>query len=500
MPEEPAASVLLPPELLSTWFRVVPGRRTVRNVIEEIERCLVELDNCVERQLNAIIHHPKYQQMEAAWRGLEYLVSQTPVPEGRQELNSPPVRILIYSVTWDDLADDLTGAIEFDSSYLFRRVYTEHYGQAGGQPIGLLIGNYELEPNQTTCDVLEAISSVAAAAFCPFVTGVSPEFWGVSSFAELQHPDLIRLASHPPRIPQAAWDALRRREDTRFIGLAVPRVLLRRPYGNQSYGWVKSGHMSLLRFKEDSAAPDCSGLLWGTAAWTFGEVAIREYIQSRWFGEMLAVEALPGETSYADPEMLPHGMVVGLAQTSFSSDRESLQPKPSSDLFIDESLEQLFIELGFLALSRCPGGPFSAFYSAPSLQISKVYDRQQATENAKLSASLDAMLCVSRFAHYLKLIGRNWLGSLTSAEEIEESLHNWLMEYVSNDSAADADPERRAESPLTDASVKVAADPGKHGAFKCQIHLRPRLTPDGLVASIRLTTDLISPDAASSQL
>jgi type VI secretion system ImpC/EvpB family protein len=203
--------------------------------------------------------------------------------------------------------------------------------------------------------------------------------------------------------------------------------------------------------------------------------------------------------SNADPEMIPHGIVVGLAQTSFLSDPEGLQPKPSTDLFIDESQEQLLVDQGFLALSRCPGGPFSAFYAAPSLQVSKIFDRRQATENAKLSSTLDAMLCVSRFAHYLKVLGRSWLGTFASADDIERTVHNWLMQHVGN-SSSDISAENRAIWPLTEAAVKVVEDPGATGAFKCQIHLRPRLNPDGLVTSIRLMTDLVSPNSESSEL
>lgn len=486
-------------DLLKHWFCSEPGR-TLDEVIEEIERCLVELDQVIEAQLNAILHHPKFQKLEATWRGVGYLLAQTPEPDRRQDWSKVPVRVLIFPITWDELTDDLTEAVEFDSSYVFRNVYTQHYGMAGGEPIGLLIGDYELEPNQTSCHVLQAMSSVAAAAFCPFVTGVSPRFWGVDSFSELQYIDLVRMVTTPPRIAPTTWEQLRRHEDSRFIGLAVPRILLRRPYQNQQYNWIRPGQTDLLRFQEETGDPDLSGYLWGSAAWAFGEVAIREFLHTRWFGEMLAIEVLPKERGRSQPELIPHGMVLGLPELSYAAYPDGLQPKPATDLFIDESLEQLFVDQGFLTLSRCPGGPYSAFYAAPSIQISRVFEGQQATENAKLSATLDGMLCVSRFSHYLKQIGRNWLGTTASAEEIEVKLHNWLMEYVSADTSVEASREARAERPLTDAAVKVVAHPGRHGAFKCQIHLRPRLTPDGLVASIRLMTEFVSPDAANSEI
>ena len=486
-------------DILKFWFCSDPGR-TLEQLIEEIERCLVEIDQLIEAQLNAILHHPRFQKLEGTWRGVAYLLEQTPIPERKQDWAKVPVRILLYHITWDELTDDVTESIEFDRSHLFRNVYTENYGMAGGEPIGLLIGDYELEPNQTTCEVLTAVSGVAAAAFCPFITGVSARFWGVDSFTELQYTDLVRMVTHPPRIAPVTWEQFRRHEDSRFIGLAIPRILLRRPYHNQQYNWLRPGQTDLLRFEEETGSPDLTGYVWGSAAWAFGEVAIREFLHTRWFGEMLAVEVLPRERGRSQPELIPHGMVVGLPELSFSSYPDGLQPKPSTDLYIDETLEQLFIEQGFLTLARCPGGPFSAFYAAPSVQISRVYDRKQATENAKLSATLDAMLCVSRFAHYLKHLGRNWLGTSASADEIEVRLHNWLMEYVSADTSIETSREARAERPLTDAAVKVVAHPGKHGAFKCQIHLRPRLTPDGLVASIRLMTEFVSPDAAASEI
>lgn len=486
-------------DLERLWFRPFPGR-TIRDVIEEIEATLVAVDLRIERQLNAILHHPKFQALEAGWRGVQYLVDQLPIPEDIDQRNHPPVRILIFSATWTDWDEDLVGAVDFDTSCLFRKVYTENYGMAGGEPIGLLIGNYELEPNDANCRVLSKISEVAAAAFCPFVTGVSPRFWGVHSFNDLRFPERVKVSDITPRgISEAIWNSLRNAEDSRFLGLAVPRVVLRGPHDYQSYR-SSDGRKQLLRFREDISPPDLSGILWGTAAWALGEVVIREFLRTGWFGEMTGVEPAVLDEMTPSDNVHGRGLVVGLPTLSYGSDRPGLQPKPSTDLFLTEHIEGLFVEQGFLPLTRCPGGPYSAFYSAPSLQRAKTYDRQRATANAALSTTLDAMLCVSRFAHYLKGYAREWLGRTTSPEALQREIHEWLVGHVGVNIPPDADWETRRKYPLTAVSVEVVDEPGSYGAYKCQLNLCPRLSPDGMIANIRLMTEFVRDGAEGAPL
>lgn len=483
-------------QLSDIGLRPEPGQN-LRAYVESIERCLAEIDRRVARQLNAVIHNSRFKKLESAWCGVRYLVNQTPIPPAGQHPGLAPVRILMFQMSISELVHDLTDDLEVDRTALFQKLYTNHYGMPGGQPIGLLIGDYEFEPTNTSCQVLAAVGQIAAAAFCPFIAGASPKFWRVDSFAELQYADLIEHGTIPERLA-VAWNNLRLREESRFVGLTTPRILMRKPYGYQSYDGLITREKRLLRFQEECEAPDLSGMLWGVAAWAFAEVAIREFLQTRWFGEMMAVENINRQGSRSSSEFLPHGIVVSLPELCFQSDRAGLQPKQGADLVVDEIAEEIFIKQGFLALASCPGGPYSAFFSAPSIQLYQIFDRAGATSNAKLSATLDAMLCVSRFAHYVKKIESDWLGSYASAEELEGSLQNWVSAFVSSDAGADSSADRRAEFPLTGAAVKVVAIPGKEGAFKCQMLLRPRMTPDGLVASIRLTTEFVSSDSAAN--
>jgi len=381
------------------------------------------------------------------------------------------------SVSWKELARDAERAIEFDQSQLFRKVYSEEFDTPGGQPFAVLIGDYQVRPwpsaehPQDDVAVLTAVAHVAAAAFAPFVAGVHPAMFGLDDFGELERPrDLGKIFE---QIEYLKWRVLRESEDSRFIGLTLPQVLMRLPYGDQ--GARPAG----FPFYEEVAGPDRSHYVWGNAAYAFAAVLIRSYAESGWLADIRGVQrGVDGG-----------GLVPTLPVHSFSTDRKGVAPKSSTEVVITDAQEQQLSELGFIGLCRCQDSEHSAFYTNQSLQKPKRYDRPAATMNARISAMLQYMLCVSRFAHYLKILARDKIGVFTEVAECEGYLHGWLQKYVTADS--EAAPEVKARYPLREASVQVREHPDKPGCYLCIAHLWPHFGLDELVASVLVTTELI---------
>lgn len=470
--------------LLRAWLGSLDQWKT-EDAVEELDRQIVRIDSLVADQMNQILHAPKFQKLEAAWRGLQYLVGQTPI---RDELDTGPrpVQIRVLPVTLRELERDFDRAVEFDQSALFKLVYTNEFGTAGGTPYGLLLGDYEIRPRSTADNpaddltVLKAISQVATAAFCPFIAGLSPDFLRLERFSQFTSSKDPQLAGKVPdpwaRPEMFNWQRFREDDEhSRFVGLALPRIALRRPYEPTDTRL----RAERFRFLEDASSPDLTGILWGNACWAFGEVVIRSFLQTRWFNELTGIGSDGSKP----------GFVRGLPTISFGSDRRGLQNKRSTDLAIAEELEQQLVEFGFLPLSRCSGTEESAFFAAPSLQQPRNYAEADAASNAMLAASLEVMLCVSRFAHYLKAIGREKLGALEEASDIESFLHGWLQEHTSP--LRHLSPEDRADRPLAESQVRVVPKPGHPGSFDCFLKLKPYFTLERMVASVSLKTDLV---------
>jgi len=459
-----------PGEALRQWFgwteaSDVPDKD---EITQRLNRDVARIDAMLSRQVNAILHHPRFQKIEASWRGLWYLTGQA---EGSEE-----VKIRVLSLTWKALARDLEHAIEFDQSQLFRKVYSSEFGMPGGEPFGMLVGDYQIRPRPCAehpfddIAVLTSVSQVAAAAFAPLITGVHPAMFGLDRFSDLEQP--LNLSKTFEQLDYLKWKAFRDTEDSRFLGLTLPRVLMRLPYeddGSRVDGFC---------FREDVSNPDRSKYLWGNAAYAFAAVAIRAFSQTAWLADIRGVRR---DTDGG-------GRVPGLPVHCFSTDKLGVAPKCSTDVIVTDFQEQELSELGFIPLCHCADTEHSAFYTNQSAQKPKKYDDLTATMNARISSMLQYMLCVSRFAHYLKVIARDKIGAFTEAVECENHLHRWLQQYVTSDSEASADV--KAELPLREASVRVREHPGKPGSYLCIAHLWPHFELDELAASIRVTTEL----------
>jgi type VI secretion system ImpC/EvpB family protein len=449
-------------EIPSSWHADLKGKLN-----RALNRDVARVDELLNAQLNAILHHPAFQKLESGWRGLQHLVDQ--VPEGAN------VKIRVLPASWKELVRDQERALEFDQSQLFRKVYSEEFGTPGGEPYGLLIGDYELThrpfADHPTDDLaaLRGISGVAAAAFAPFVTGIDPRFLELESFTELEIPlDLERTFE---QLDYVKWRAFRETEDARFSGLLLPRVLYRRPYSDDPGGGRG------FAFAEDTSDPTRRGYLWGNPCFAFAAVAVRAFAQSSWLADVRG----------ARPDASNGGRVMGLPWVGYGTGRGETA-RSVADAHLTETREKELSDLGFVPLCHMPGVPEAAFYSTPTAQKPKSFDTANATANAKLSAMLHYMLCVSRFAHYLKVIMRDQVGAFTSPNDVERLLTQWLANYViSND---DASNEMKAKYPLREGKVNVWEVSGKPGTYQCTVLLRPHFQLDQLSAGIRLTTQL----------
>jgi len=450
------------------------GSDLKERVVCRLTRDIAQIDLLLSRQVNAIIHHPAFQKLEASWRGLQYLLRQT--PEGEN------VKIRVLSITWKELVRDLERAIEFDQCQLFRKIYNEEFGTPGGEPYSLLLGDYEIHarpgPDHPTDDMtaLAGIASVAAAAFAPFVTGAHPAMLDLTSFTELELPlDFSRTFE---QIEFLKWKALRDREDARFVGLTMPRVLMRLPYRDDA------SRTDGFRFHEEVSAPDRRQYLWGTAVYAFATVVIRAFAEYGWPAAIRGVQR----------NVVGGGLVEGLASHCFRTDRAGLVPRSPTDGIITDATEKELGELGFIPLCYCQDTNFAAFYSNQSVQKPKVYDELPATINARMSAMLQYMFCVARFAHYIKVITRDKVGSFVTAGDIEDYLRKWLMKYTTNSDAGGA--EIKARFPLREAKVQITERADKPGTYRSVIHLRPHYQLDQMVTSVRLVAELAAPSAA----
>lgn len=457
-------------ESIRMWLGDVPGHWRAdlkRKLSLALNRDVARVDELLTAQINAILHHPEFQKLEAAWRGLWYLVDS--VSDGAN------VKVRVLNVSWKELVKDQERALEFDQSQLFRKVYNEEFGMPGGEPYGMLVGNYDLchrpYPDRPTDDMaaLRSISGAAAASFAPFVTGIDPRFLEVDSFAELEMPfDLQRTFDQPDYIK---WRQLRESEDSRFTALALPRVLYRRSYGDapgQTHGF---------HFREDTADPNRRGYLWGNPVFALAAVAVRAFADSGWLADIRG----------ARPEDSTGGRVLGLPRIGYGTGTAET-PRSITDAHLTDNREKELSDLGFIPLCHTPGAAEAAFYTTPSIQKHRTFDDPGATANARLSSMLHYMLCVSRFAHYIKVMIRDRVGAFSTPAEVERDLNDWLTKYVvSND---DASPEMKARFPLREGRASVREIPGKPGAYQCTVHLRPHFQLDQLSAGIRLTTQL----------
>ncbi|MBY0432213.1 MAG: type VI secretion system contractile sheath large subunit, partial [Rhodospirillales bacterium] len=366
---------------------------------------------------------------------------------------------------------DLEKAVEFDQSALFKKIYEEEYGTFGGFPFSVLIGDYEFGRHSQDVALLEKISNVAAAAHAPFIAAPSPKLFDMDSFTELGIPrDLAKIFESAELIK---WRSFRNSEDSRYVALALPRVLLRLPYGPDTVP------VEGLDFHEDCNGRDHKKYLWGNAAWVMGQSIGRAFSLYGWTAAIRGVEG--------------GGKIEGLPCHTFQTDDGDIALKCPTEVPITDRREKELSDLGFISLLHCKGTDYAAFFGGATANKSKLYNTPQANANARLSAMLPYMLNASRFAHYIKVIMRDKIGSFLTKDNVATFLNTWIIDYVLGKD--DAGQTLKAQYPLREARVDVSDIPGRPGCYNAVVFLRPHFQLEELTASIRLVAELPPPAA-----
>ena len=441
-------------QILDEGMKTSPDKGVVTLINERI----AEIDRLLSDQLNAILHAPEFQQLEASWRGLRDMVM------GTETGSSLKLRLL--NVSKKDLLKDLESAIDHDTSVLFKKIYEEEYGTYGGSPYSLLIGDYYFGRHPQDIALLERISRVAAAAHAPFIAAASPSLFGFRSYNELSVPrDLSKIFESAEL---ATWRGFRESEDSRYVSLVLPSYAARLPYG------AKTIPVESFRYEEDVDGTDHSKYLWANAAYQLG---LRITNAHALYGWTTAIRGVEGG-----------GKVDGMVAHAYTTDEGDVALKPPTEVTITDRREKELSDLGFIALVNAKGTNSAAFFAGQTVNKPKVYDKDAANANAALSARLPYILASSRFAHYLKVIVRDKVGSFQTREDMERFLNNWISNYVLVSPSA---PQAlKAKYPLSQARVNVSEVAGKPGAYRAVAFLKPHFQLEELSASIRLVADL----------
>jgi type VI secretion system protein ImpC len=435
--------------------------KRARTLDVSIADLITRVDEKISNQLNEFLHDPKFQKLEASWRGLHYLVDQTET--------STMLKLKVLNISRRELTNDLENAVEFDQSEIFKKVYEGEYGQLGGEPYGLLVGDYEFGRGRDDVMTLRKMSGVAAAAHAPFIAASSAGMFGWQSYTEMTGPrDLAKIFDNDLYVN---WRSFRESEDSRYVGLALPHMLLRDPYGEDGK------KVDAFNFDEKVDGRDHSKYLWGNAAYALATRITNAFSKYEWCAAIRGVEG--------------GGLVEGLPAHTFRTDEGDIALKCPTEVAITDRRENELAGLGFISLCHKKGDDKAVFFGADSCQKARKYYDNEANANARLSAQLQYIMAVSRFAHFLKVMTRDKIGSYASKTSLQRYLNNWIANYVClND---DADQETKARLPLRDARIEVQDVPGKPGAFQAVAFLRPHFQLDELTVSLRLVANLPPP-------
>jgi type VI secretion system protein ImpC len=449
-------------ELVSTFLQQVLDGATIvsRDVETIINARIAAIDHTVSLQLDEVMHAPVFQKLESTWRGLSYLVNQTDP--------SPLLRIRVLNVSKQELLRDLQRAAEFDQSSLFRLVYEEEFGSLGGQPYGVLIGDYEISRHPQDLEMLERISNVAAVSNAPFVAAASPYMFGWESFLELGGPrDLSKVFDNSA---YTRWKSFRESDDSRYIGLVLPHILVRLPYG------AETSPVEAFQYEEQVEGEDHSRYLWGNAAYAFAARLTDAFALYGWCAAITGVER--------------GGRIEGLPTHTFYTDDGEVALKCPTEVAITDRRENELAQLGFIPLCHMKGTGTAVFFAARSCHKPRRYMNDDANANAGLASQMEYILSTSRFAHYLKTIMRDKLGSFMSREECERYLNAWISQYVLKEDPASSTVEARSQFPLREARVAVRETPGKPGRYTAVAHMRPHFQLDELTVPLAVVVSL----------
>jgi type VI secretion system protein ImpC len=432
-----------------------------RNLAQTFDKAITAIDRKLSEQLNEVVHHPRFLQLEGSWRGLNYFVMNSET--GTQ------LKLRVLNVTKRELTRDLTRSVEFDQSNLFKQIYENEFGTPGGEPYGAMIGDFEWSNHPDDIETLRLVSNVAAGAFAPFISAASGRMFGFESWTELSRPrDLAKIFD---TIEYAKWRSFRDSEDARFVNLVMPRVIARLPYGANTKPIDEFGYEEAPFDAAGAAKPmEHDQYCWMNAAYVMGTRLTDAFAQT---GFCTAIRGAEGG-----------GKVENLPFHVFTSDDGDLDAKCPTEIGITDRREFELSNLGFLPLCHYKNNDFAVFFGAQSVQKPKKYDRPEATANAAISARLPYLMATSRFAHYLKVMARDKIGSFMEANDVEAWLNRWIQNYVNGNE--NAGQETKARFPLREAKVEVREIPGRPGSYNAIAYLRPWLQLEELTTSMRL--------------
>lgn len=453
---ESAVRTLAEQALVSTGAITGDAYKTIEGIIAEIDRKLSE-------QINLIIHNAEFQALESAWRGLHYLVSNTETDE--------MLKIKVINISKSELQRNLKRfkGIAWDQSPIFKKVYEEEYGQFGGNPFGALVGDFYFDHSPADVELLGEVARISASAHCPFIAAADPAVMQMESWQELANPrDLTKIFENTE---YAAWRSLRESDDSRYIGLAMPRFLARQPYG------ARTNPVESFDFEEEVQGANHSRYCWANSAYAMATNINRSFKLYGWCTAIRGIES--------------GGAVENLSTHTFPSDDGGVDMKCPTEIAISDRREAELAKNGFMPLVHRKNSDFAAFIGAQSLQKPAEYHDPDATANANLAARLPYLFACCRFAHYLKCIVRDKVGSFRERSDMQRWLNDWIMNYVDGD-PANSSHETKARKPLAAAEVLVEEIEGDPGFYTSKFFLRPHYQLEGLTVSLRLVSKLPS--------
>ncbi|MDW5418464.1 MULTISPECIES: type VI secretion system contractile sheath large subunit [Iodobacter] len=442
--------------------QVLAGTVTIsRDLSASMDVRIAEIDALISEQLNEIMHHADFQKLESSWRGLKYLTAESET--------STMLKIKVLNASKKDLLKDFKASAEFDQSALFKKIYEEEYGTFGGAPYAGLVGDFEFGRHPEDFYLLEELSHVAAASHAPLITSAGAGLFGLESFTDIGKPrDLAKIFD---TVEYTKWKAFRESDDSRYVGMVLPHVLGRLPYGRDTVP------VEDFDFEENVDGTDHSKYLWTNASYAYAARLTAAFAEYGWLAAIRGVEG--------------GGLVEGLPAHTFKTDDGEVALKCPTEVAVTDRTEKLLSDLGFISLVHCKNTDYAAFFSGQSSQKAKSYNTDSANANARLSTQLPYIFSVSRIAHYMKSIMRDKIGSFASRQNVQDFLNTWLAQYVLLDDSASQ--EAKAKYPLREARVDVVEVPGKPGVYRAAAFLRPHFQLDELTISLRLVAELPKP-------
>jgi len=433
------------------------------DALATIEALIAQIDKKLTEQVNLILHHEDFQKLESAWRGLHYLVNNTETDEMLK------IRVMNVSKTEAHKSLKKYKGTAWDQSPLFKKLYEEEYGQFGGEPYGCLVADYYFDNSLPDIELLSQMAQISAAAHAPLISAADPGVMLMDSWLELTNPrDLTKIFQTPEH---AAWRSFRESDDSRYVGLAMPRFLARAPYG------AKTNPVSEFDFEEDTGGADNKNFTWANSAYAMACNINRSFKHYGWCSQIRGIES--------------GGAIEGLPVYTFPTDDGGVDMTCPTEIAISDRREAELAKNGFMPLVHKKNSDFAAFIGAQSLHKPAEYDDPAATANASLAARLPYLFATCRFAHYLKCIVRDKIGSFKERADMEVWLNNWIGRYVENNpsTASEAD---KARKPLAGAEVVVEEVEGAPGYYSAKFFLRPHYQLEGLTVSLRLVSRLPS--------